>query len=80
MLRHPFPVRDQYRIEFIQDMGRGVERVVETEKGGGGARIEACHEHRKGGGGGMGREGKGQEDRAGSNKEEGERRGQIALS
>ena len=32
MLRHPFPLRDQpHRIEFIQGMGRGVERVVETE-------------------------------------------------
>ena len=36
-MRHPFPLRDQpekewYRIEFIQSMGRGVERVVETER------------------------------------------------
>ena len=29
MLRHPFPLRDQpqdYRIEYIQGMGRGVKR------------------------------------------------------
>ena len=29
MLRHP--LRDQYRIEFIQDMGKGVEGI-ETER------------------------------------------------
>ena len=38
MPRHPFPLRDlpqmvEYRIEFIQGMGRGVKRVVEAEKG-----------------------------------------------
>lgn len=49
MLRHPFPVRDQYRIEFIQDMGRGVERVVETEKGGGGG-VQTSKEHEERGG------------------------------
>jgi len=30
------PVTGWYRIKFIQGMGRGVERVVETEKGSGG--------------------------------------------
>jgi hypothetical protein len=38
MPRDPFPLRDppqmvEYRIEFIQGMGRGVKRVVEAEKG-----------------------------------------------
>jgi len=38
MLRHPFPretshMTVEYRIEFIQGMGRGVEGVVEAEKG-----------------------------------------------
>jgi hypothetical protein len=39
MLRHSFLLRDQphnmveYRIEFIQGLGRGIERVVEAEKG-----------------------------------------------
>jgi hypothetical protein len=38
MLRHPFSLRDQphkavlYRMEFIQGMRRGGERVVETQK------------------------------------------------
>lgn len=33
MLRHPFPLKNQSqdRIEFIQGMGREVERVVERE-------------------------------------------------
>ena len=38
MPRHPFSPRDQphkiqYRIEFIQGMGRGAKRVIEAEKG-----------------------------------------------
>lgn len=36
-----------YRIEFIQDMEKGVERLVETEKGT--ERVEAGHEHVEGG-------------------------------
>jgi hypothetical protein len=38
MPRYPFPpgtshTMVEYRIEFIQGMGRGVKRVVEAEKG-----------------------------------------------
>ena len=36
MPKHPFSLRDHtvwYRIEFIQGTGRGVQRVVEAERG-----------------------------------------------
>ena len=32
MLRHPFPLRDQFRMEFIYGIGRGAESVVETDR------------------------------------------------
>ena len=33
-------IRDRYRIEFIQGMGKGVKRVIETEKGRESERLE----------------------------------------
>jgi hypothetical protein len=59
MLRHPFLLRDQ----FIQGMGRGVNRVVEAGGGEG-----------KGLGGREGAEGRGKEERGGEGRG-GEERG-----
>jgi hypothetical protein len=83
MQRHPFPRRDQpqglYSIEFMQGMGRGVKRVVETEKGAGvgvGGRnrgVKAGHEHEESGGRGQRTE----QDQEGKSKRE--QRGQAAL-
>ena len=68
-----------YSIEFIQGMGRGVEKVVETEKGrervSGG--VEADHEHVERG---ARREGKGRQDRLGSKKAREQGRGGGLLS
>ena len=40
----------KYRIEFIQDMGMRIKRLVEAEKGKEEERVEAGHEHMERGG------------------------------
>jgi hypothetical protein len=78
MLRHPFPPHPhqglvQYRIEFIQGIEKGFEKVVETEKGRErereGRGVEADHEHMERGG--IGREG--EQDKRTEGEQEGKR-------